>query len=313
MRLIKPKKLKKGDLISIVSPASSPDNLSRINLGVEYLEKAGYRVIVGKNVGKYHGYLAGTDQERVDDIHNMFNNKDVKAIICVRGGYGSPRLLDKIDFGLIKKNPKIFVGYSDITALNMAFLKKANLVTFSGPMLAVDFWNEVDPFTEEIFWKSVTSDEPLGKIPLPEEGKINCLKKGESEGELIGGNLALYTSLIGTEFFGSMKGKLLFIEEIGELPYRIDRMLTQIKLAGVFDEISGIILGEFTDCNESDITKKSLSLGEVIQDYFNKLEIPVIYGFPHGHIKKTLTVPLGIKAKINTSKCSVEFLESGVS
>jgi muramoyltetrapeptide carboxypeptidase len=110
-----------------------------------------------------------------------------------------------------------------------------------------------------------------------------------------------------------MKGKLLFIEEIGELPYRIDRMLTQIKLAGVFDEISGIILGEFTDCNESDITKKSLSLGEVIQDYFNKLEIPVIYGFPHGHIKKTLTVPLGIKAKINTSKCSVEFLESGVS
>ncbi len=140
MKIMKPKKLAKGDVIGIISPASSTDDPARIEQGVTYFEKIGYRVEVGKNVGKVHGYLAGTNEERLEDLHAMFKNKNIKAIVCVRGGYGSPRILDKIDYRIIRNNPKIFVGYSDITALQMAFLEKAGLVTFAGAMLAVDFY-----------------------------------------------------------------------------------------------------------------------------------------------------------------------------
>ena len=172
MRVVKPKKLQKGDLIGVISPASSPDDLSKINLGVNYLEKLGYKVEVGKNVGNYHGYLAGSDEERLADLHSMFKKKDVKAIFSVRGGYGSPRLLDKIDFNIIKSNPKIFVGYSDITALQMAFYQKAGLITFAGPMVAVDFYNSVDPFTEEFFWSSLHPIKKSAELNLQMER--NC-------------------------------------------------------------------------------------------------------------------------------------------
>lgn len=151
MKVIKPPRLKKGDTIGIITPASTPDNLERINEGVKYFERLGYRVILGKNVGKYYGYLAGTDEDRLEDLHSMFADKNVKAIFCARGGYGTIRLLDRINFNLIRKNPKIFVGYSDITALQLAIFRKTGLVTFSGPMAAVDFAGEVNSFTEEVF------------------------------------------------------------------------------------------------------------------------------------------------------------------
>ena len=143
MSIQKPKRLNKKDVIGIISPASSPDEFSRVERGVKYLEGLGYRVKIGANVGKNHGYLAGTDQERVDDIHTMFKDKNVKAIFTLRGGYGAFRLLDRIDYRIIKNNPKIFVGYSEITALQMAFLEKAGLITFAGPIVAVDFYDEV--------------------------------------------------------------------------------------------------------------------------------------------------------------------------
>ena len=146
MSIVKPKRLKPGDVVGVISPASSPDDPIKIENGVKYLEKNGYRVVVGKNVGKYLGYLAGSDQERVDDLHSMFKNKDVKAIFCLRGGYGSGRLLDIIDYKIIRNNPKIFIGYSDINALQMAFFTKCGLITFAGPMVAVDFNEEINPY-----------------------------------------------------------------------------------------------------------------------------------------------------------------------
>lgn len=313
MKIIKPKKLKKGDLIGILSPASNPDNLSRIEQGVKYLERLGYKTIIGENVGKNHGYLAGSDQERLHDLHSLFQNKEVKAIICVRGGYGTPRLLDKIDYKLIKSNPKIFVGYSDITALQMAFLKNAGLLTFAGPMLAVDLYDEVEPYTEEFFWRLLTSDKKLGKIELPEHESIFKLTSGQAKGRLIGGNLALIASIIGTPYIPSFKDSILFLEEVGEVPYRVDRMLSQIKHSGGFESLSGIILGAFTDCNEHDPMKKTLSLGEVIDDYFTHLKIPVIYNFPHGHIPLMATLPYGLEVKINATKETVEYLEAAVS
>lgn len=312
MRVIKPNHLRKGDLIGLISPASSPDNLEKINEGVKYFERLGYRVIVGKNVGKYRGYLAGKDEERVEDLHSMFNNKDVKAIFCVRGGYGSIRLLDKIDFNLIKRNPKIFVGYSDITTLQLAIFRKTGLVTFSGPMAAVDFAGEVNPYTEEVFWRMVTSTKPFGKLKNPESERICCLNKGEAKGILLGGNLSLITSLIGTPFMPDFTKAILFMEEVDEKPYRIDRMLAQLKLNKIFDKVSGIILCNFTNCEETDSNKKSLSLNDVIGDYFEQLKKPVVYNLAYGHINPKNTMPIGVKASIDCRKCSIEILEACV-
>ena len=312
MKIIKPKKLSKGDVIGIISPASSPDDFSKIESGVKYLEKLGYRVEVGKNVGKFHGYLAGSDEERLDDFHYMFKNKVVKAIMCVRGGYGTPRLLDKIDYKLIGRNPKIFIGYSDITALQLAILQKTGLVTFAGPMLAVDFADEVSKYTEEMFWPLITSNKNFGKIEFPEDEKIFSLVKGNAKARIAGGNLALVTSLIGTNYFPSMKDRILFLEEVGEMPYRIDRMLNQLRLTKAFSQVKGIILGAFIDCNETDPSKRTLTLGEVISHYFENLDIPVVYNFKHGHIKDSATIPFGIMVKINASRNYVEIAEGAV-
>lgn len=313
MRIVKPKRLKKGDLIGIISPSSSPDDLNKINKGVNYLESLGYNVKVGKNVGNYYGYLAGTDEQRVNDLHEMFGDKKIKAIICIRGGYGSQRLLDKIDFRLIAKNPKIFVGYSDITALQMAFLVKTGLLTFAGPMLAVDFYNSVSPYTEEMFWGLITSNKKFGRIKFPENEKIFTIVKGITKGRITGGNLATLVSLIGTRYMPDMKNKLLFLEEIGEAPYRIDRMFGQLKMTGVFNVISGLILGAFVDCIESDSEKKTLTLGEVVADYVNRLKVPVIYNFAHGHISDNITVPIGSNFRLNASRGIIEITESVVS
>jgi muramoyltetrapeptide carboxypeptidase len=311
--VIKPKKLQKGDLIGIISPASAAADSSHINSGVSYLESFGYRVIVGKNVGKERGYLAGTDEQRLDDLHDMFKNKEVKAIICLRGGYGAARLLDKINYRLIKANPKIFVGYSDITALQLAFFQKADMITFAGPMLSSNFANEVEPFTEENFWKIVTSNKKIGRINLPKDDSLIPIQKGNQIGRIIGGNLTLINSLIGTEYFPSMKNKILFIEEVGETPYRIDRIFNQLKLMKIFEQVNGIIFGAFTDCVENNPDKRSLSIGEVIEDYFEKIKKPIAYNLPHGHIPKLLTIPQGIRVKLNASRGFMEFLEAAVS
>jgi muramoyltetrapeptide carboxypeptidase len=314
MRSVKPKKLSKKDVIGIISPASSPDDLTRIEKGVKYFEKLGYLVEVGINVGKDRGYLAGSDAERLDDLHQMFSNKHVKAIICARGGYGSGRLLDKINFNLVKKNPKIFVGYSDITVLQMAFYQKTGLVTFAGPMVAVDFWkDEVDPFTEEIFWRTISSTKKIGKIYNPNHEKFFILNKGRGEGKLIGGNLALFCSIMGTEYCPNIKDNILVLEDIGESPYRVDRLLNQLKLAKAFKLANAVILGRFVECYESDTTKKTLTLNEVIADYLEDLQIPVIYNVKHGHISENITIPFGVRANVNASRGFIEVLESAVS
>jgi muramoyltetrapeptide carboxypeptidase len=312
MKILKPHKLNKGDLIGIISPASTPEDSTKIEKGVKYLESLGYHVEVGAHVGQNIGYLAGSDDQRVSDLHYMFGKKEIKAIICIRGGYGSPRLLDKIDYNLIKKNPKIFVGYSDITALQLAFYKKTGLVTFAGPMVAVDFGDEISKFTEDMFWSVITSNKKIGKIKNPDSEKFFVLRHGKAQAELLGGNLSMLISLLGTDYFPSFQGKILMLEEISERPYRIDRMLNQLRLTGMLDEIKAVILGRFVDCYETDLQKKSLSLNEVIDDYFSKLKKPVIYNFKHGHTADNITVVFGIRYKINSEDSSIEMIESAV-
>ncbi|MEJ2492985.1 MAG: LD-carboxypeptidase [Ignavibacteriaceae bacterium] len=312
MRFIKPPRLKSGEVIGIISPASSVQDPSLLNKGVRYIENNGYRVEVGKSVDKIKGYLAGDDEERTDDLNQMFKNKNVKAIICVRGGYGSGRIIDKINYKLIRNNPKILVGYSDITALQMAISKKTGLITFAGPMLASDFADRMNPESEDFFWRLITSKKKIGRLSFADNNKLPAINKGSAVGRIIGGNLSVLSSLIGTPYFPELKDKILLMEDIDEIPYRIDRLLNQMRLNNVFKQVKGILLGRFVDCYEHDPEKKTLTLGEVMEDYLQDLKIPVIYSFPHGHIKEKITVPFGIKVKINASRGFVEYEESAV-
>jgi muramoyltetrapeptide carboxypeptidase len=312
MNIIKPHKLKRGDTVGFISPASSPEDSTRIEKTVNYFEKLGYKTEVGKNVGKYNGYLAGTDDERLEDFHSMFKNKNVKAIICLRGGYGAPRLLHRIDYKLIKNNPKIFIGYSDITALQMAIFKKTGLVTFAGPMASVELFKKMPAYSEENFWAMITSSKKIGKVSMPGKHKLKAIVKGNAEGTLIGGNLAVFLGLMGTEYLPSFNDSILFFEDVGEVPYRIDRLLSQLRLSKAFTKARGLLLGQFTDCDEKDLDKRTLPLSKVFDDYINDLTIPVISNFPHGHVEIKMPIAYGTRVKLNANKTEVEYLESGV-
>ena len=312
MKYIKPNKLKKGELIGIISPASTTNDPILMENGVKYFERLGYQVLPGKNLDKRNGYLAGTDEERLNDIHDMFSNRKVKAVFCLRGGYGASRLLDKIDYKLIQQNPKIFVGFSEITSLQMAFLAKSKLVTFAGPMVLPNFSENVNPFTEENCWATITSKRKRPEIKLDGEQFFQTKTLKKSSGKLIGGNLAVLTALVGTGYLPNFKNKILLLEEINEPPYKIDRMLNQLRLKGVFEELKGIILGDFIDCVEQDKNKLTLGLTEVLVDYFNRLNIPVINNFPFGHSSKIFTLPIGCKVQLDLNKRSVRLMEAGV-
>lgn len=309
----KPKALKKGDLVSFISPSSKPFDMERIPKAAAYFERQGYQVLVQENVGKEQGYLAGTDQERIKDIHKAFGSSKVKAILCVRGGYGAPRLLRHLRYDKLAEQVKIFTGYSDITSLQMAFYTQSKFITFAGPMPAVDFHSEIDPVTEASFFRAVSSGEKnldiLGEFPAHE---AEFLGKGTAEGRLIGGNLALLTALAGSKYLPDFRDKILFIEDVGEKPYRIDRMLNQFELMGELKNLSGIILGQFTDCQEEQ-DKPTLSIEEVFERYIYKLKIPLLRNFPHGHIKRNITMPIGAKVKIDFAKKKFTALEKVVS
>jgi muramoyltetrapeptide carboxypeptidase len=312
MHPLKPQKLKKRDVIGIVAPASPVADPSRIDLGVSYLERLGYNVVVGPNVLKKHGYLAGTDEERAADLHAMFRDRSVRMILCARGGYGTPRLLRLLDYALIKRNPKILVGFSDITALQLAFWAKCGLVTFHAPMLATDMAEPMDPFTEEMFWLMVTSSQKVGNVGFPEPMETTVVRPGAFTGHLLGGNLSLLVSLLGTPFQPSLDNAALFLEEVGEEPYRVDRMLAHLQNASALRKCRGVLIGRLTDCIPQDPSRPSLSLDEVLKEFALALKKPVISDVPFGHVKQKITLPLGVKARVNVERRTLELLEAAV-
>ncbi len=310
MNVIKPAQLQSGATVGLITPASPVADKEKIRKSIDYLVEQGYKVKTGQNVGEVSGYLAGSDEQRVNDIHALFSDPEVKAIFCLRGGYGSGRMLDRVDYSLIRNNPKIFIGYSDITALHSAFFSKCGLVTFSGPMPAVDFQSESPSFTTTEFWKLVQTRDYWKEFRLPESANLTFLTEGTAEGTLLGGNLTLINSLLGTAYLPDLRGSILFIEDIGEPPYRIDRMLNQLKLANVLSKLQGVILGDFSECIEPEPEKPTLSLQEVFANYFGDLSVPVLAGFPHGHIKLFSTLPLGIKVRISSLEKPITLLEN---
>jgi muramoyltetrapeptide carboxypeptidase len=312
MNLLKPPRLRRGDLIALISPASAPSTPEKIEKAVRYLESLGYRTIIGKNALAQRGYLAGTDEQRASDLNEMLNNRNVKAIIALRGGYGTPRLLPRVDYRAVRRNPKILVGYSDLTALQLAMHRKTGLVTFSGPMAAVEMWNSMDRYTEENFWSILTS-QTRRALSNPSDRPAIPLRKGNAEGRLMGGNLALIISVLGTPYAPDFHRSILIVEDIDEAPHRVDRMLMHLENAGILKKLRGLVYGQFTDCVPSDASAPHFTVEEVLLEFAIRAKIPVLGGLQYGHISKKLTIPLGIRAKLDVSEGVLTMLEAAVS
>jgi muramoyltetrapeptide carboxypeptidase len=312
-KIIKPKRLKKNDTIGLIAPGGFITE-EELTTSVDNLESLGFKVSYTKNILARNGYLAGTDEQRVSDLNEMFSRDDIDGIVAARGGYGCTRILPLIDYNLIEKNPKILLGYSDITALHLAIFSKTGLISFHGPV-GISTFNDysIDNLKNVLIYPS----ENLTLYNAEEENvnidsKSFTIKSGKSSGRLIGGNLSLVVSVLGTPYDVDTSGKLIFIEEVGEEPYRIDRMLTQMIEAGKFEKAAGIILGEFIDCEPEKNDSDSFSLKEVLYKCLYNLNIPVIYGMSFGHIKNKLTLPFGIKAELNTINQTITLLEKAV-
>ena len=317
MTPIKPEKLKAGDMIGIVAPASRPTHPSALNQGVRSIENLGFRVKVAPHVLDRHGFLAGTDQDRLSDFHGMFTDSEVHGIICVRGGYGAARLLPDIDFDIIRNHPKVFVGYSDITALINAVYQNTGLVTFWGPMVASEMSPVFDPYNRSSFLKAISQTDPVGLIEHPSDmPSIEILSSGKKSGRLIGGTLSLLCAVLGTPFDIDYQDAILFIEEVGEEPHRIDRMLTQLLQTGKLNQVRGIVISECAGCESAPyrpaFPNGNFSIEEIFADRLIPLGIPIIYGLALGHGKYKATLPVGVQVTLDGNKGQLIINEPGV-
>lgn len=299
-----PKRLKKGDTVGIISP-SSPPNLENLKKALPFLESLGLNIKMGKSVEAKNGHLAGTDDERLADLHAMFEDPEVAGIICAGGGYGAARYTDRIDFQMIKENPKVFWGYSDITFLHTAIGEYAELATFHGPMLASDVGKET--FHERSARMFGQLFGPFELFYSEEISPLTALAGGVAQGELVGGNLSLIRSGIGTKFELDVKGKILLIEDIDEEPYQVDELLNHLKMARKFDEAAGIVIGDFKNA-EAKNKERLLTLDEVLDDYFKDLKVPVVKGFKIGHCEPHFSVPLGVPARLDADAKTLTIL-----
>ena len=316
--LIKPRALRQGDTAGLITPSTYVSDPGQLQLALRTMEYFGLKPKMGKNVGRRTGYLGGSVEERIDDLHSMFRDPDVRAVFAIRGGYGSEQLLDRIDYDLIRRNPKVFVGYSDITALHLAIRKRAGLVTFHGPVALAAFTG----YTQTWFRKALFSTEPIGVIANPPETNqlrpahpLRTIRPGTARGPLTGGNLTLIATTMGTPFEIETRGRVLFLEDVDEQPYSIDRMLTQLRLAGKLEAAAGIVFGECADCRPREFQPSfdsTLSLGEVLDSILGKLSVPVFTGLTIGHTGDQVTLPLGVMATLDATRQQLAIEEAAV-
>jgi muramoyltetrapeptide carboxypeptidase len=305
-KIVRPERLKKGDLVGVVAPAGpvDPDLLEK---GLKTLRRKELKPLLGKYVLSRRGYLAGKDEDRAEDLMSMFANKDVKAIFCVRGGYGVNRLLPWLKPNIIRKNPKIFVGASDITLLLLYLYQKCSLVGFHGPMVAGNFGRYAMRKSKKQFFDLLTG-QPEGKTMV--SSQAHTLNPGVAKGEITGGCLTLLCRSLKTPFEVQTRNKILLIEDVNEAPYRIDGMLWQLKAAGKFRDVKGIILGEMVNC----FPKKSANglPGQMYQEIFDGLSVPIVVNFPVGHGKEMWTLPFGVEATLDAGAKSIQLQDCGV-
>lgn len=313
----RPTRLCPGDTVGIVAPASAPPEPSTIDASVAVLEKLGFEPKLAPNVRRRWGFLAGSDRERATDLMHMFADQSVKAIICVRGGYGTARLLPLLDYKLIRASRKIFVGYSDITSLHCAFLVKANLISFHGPMLNSDF---VKPNCPEAvlksFLRTLAERRPPGSICQGFSHRtVRVLAPGKVSGQLLGGNLSILCASLGTSYQPDFNRKILFFEDVDEVPYRFDRMLTQLLNAGLLQKVAGIAIGQNANCHDPK-AKTAREYRQTVEEVFTErllpLGIPLVVGLPFGHVPANATLPVGARATLDAFKGDLSIIESAV-
>jgi muramoyltetrapeptide carboxypeptidase len=316
LETIKPAALKKGDTIGLICPAYSAFIKEEVSIAIESLQAMGFKVLQGKHIFDRYGNLAGKDEDRAADINEMFANKKVDAIMAMHGGWGCARILPLLDYELIKKNPKVFIGYSDITALLLGIYSQTGLVTFHGPV-GSSTWNSfsVEYFRNTLIEGNATKmSNPVkkGDALVQMDDRIYTINGGKASGKLIGGNLTVLSHILGSKYVPDFTGAILFIEDVQEDTYRIDRMITQLKLAGILNQISGFVFGKCTDCSPSK-NYGSLTLEDIFEDHIKPLKIPAFSGAMIGHIKDKFTVPIGIEAIIDATEGIIKLKESAVS
>jgi muramoyltetrapeptide carboxypeptidase len=314
---IKPERLNFGDTIGIIAPASAPPEAGAIDRSVEIIESLGFKPLLAPNVRKRWGFLAGSDRQRAGDLMRMFRDRKVKAILCVRGGYGTARLLPLLDYAAIRARPKIFIGYSDITSLHCAFLRKAELISFHGPMLNSDFIKiDFPAFTLQGFLRTLMEPAAPGSVTAGYKQKtVSILRRGIASGPLIGGNISLLCTTLGTPYQPSFKNRILFFEDLDEVPFRFDRMLTHLLNAGLLQQVAGVAIGINANCRDPK-AKHAKEYRQTLEDVFRErllpLKIPVVTGLPFGHIPLNATLPVGGMATLDGIKGDLVITEAAV-
>jgi muramoyltetrapeptide carboxypeptidase len=318
MAIIKPKALRRGDAISVVVPAGPLDR-ERMERALARLQQRGFRAKTYGDIYRSRGYLAGDDATRAAELMAAFSDPETSAVWCARGGYGVARLLDRIDYDVIRRHPKVFIGFSDITALHLAVNQQTGLVTFHGPSLQDGFGNADDMLAanETALWRAVWAEEQpsppsgyaLEAIETNQDG-LRAIRPGRAIGRLTGGNLAVLAGVMGTPFEIETAGRILFLEDVGERLYRIDRYLAQLWLAGKLQEAAGVLIGSFSYDEEPAETPEALA--ELFDDYFGRLKVPVLAGFPAGHTRINLTLPMGALVEIDAGDKRVAVCENAV-
>ena len=314
--LIRPPRMHPGCRVALVAPAGpllEHDDLVR---GTELCRALGFQPVLGANAHRRHGYLAGTDDERLADLNGALRDPSIDAIWCLRGGFGVTRILDRVDFAALADRPRPVIGYSDITALLLAIHQTTGQLAFHAPMARTP----LTPFSRRHFEPVLSQAQAAGRLGrltppkdvlVPKAPRIVPIRQGTAEGPLVGGNLSLLAALAGTRFFPDLTGAVLFLEDIGEGLYRIDRMLAQLRLSGALDKLSGVMLGQFTDMKRG-TGDGALGFDEVIASYVEPLGIPAAYGFPIGHVDDQWTMPIGVRARLDATTGEVDLLESAV-
>jgi len=305
-------------MIGIVAPASAPPDPKNIDRGAAALEGLGFKVKFAPNVRKRYGFLAGSDRERAGDLMRMFSDRRVHAILCVRGGYGAGRLLPLLDYRAIRAKAKIFVGYSDITMLHCALLTKANLISFHGPMLNSDFVHRNMPeFTIQSFLRTLSgrSQPEAGMSQGYRRKSVQILRPGLVRGRLIGGNLTLLCNTVGTPWQPSFKDRILFLEDLGEEPYRFDRMFTYLLNCGLLQQVAGIAVGLNKDCEDPKAkTAKEYrpTLADVFRERLRPLNVPLVIGLPFGHVPHNATLPVGGEVMLDANLGDLTLMQPAV-
>ena len=298
--LLRARPLRPGDRIALVAP-SRPADPERVRASISYFEGRGYSVRVGEHICDTHHYLAGSDRDRAADLMAAFADPDVGAVFCARGGYGSGRILPHLDYQLLARNPKVLMGFSDTTALLLALYRRIGLVCFTGALTDFDLASPApEPLLESSLWRCLTSCRPLGRLPV-ESTELQVLRHGRATGPLIPANLALLCSLMGSPYSPDLSGAILLLEDVGEYPYRIDRMLNQLRLAGILAAAGGLVFGPFRDCFTPEEMEQSPTLEQMLTDLTDGTEIPMVTGFPYGHLPRRLVLPIGVSASLDTA------------